>query len=352
MTDTPPVDVGRILRRGAWFLLATVLVIVLGTLALGRTQAGGEAIADLRERADPLGLVAAVGLISLAQPCVAMRWRALLPRDAARPGVVVLTGFLCAGLVFNYALPGPVGELVTAGLLRRRSDIAVADGLASLVVSRIVGLGSACVVAGIVWLVVPMDVPPEYDGIVGFAAVAMAAAGLVLGVVAIRPSGPRALVDRALSPLAARDDRLGRLSRRVRDGAARLLDAVVATARRGPRAWAAAIAWACAGHLVVATGLALASWSIGADPSWSGVVFTYAAATAGAIVLFLFPGSHLGWDLSFAALLAFTAGMSATDAAAVTVVARVQQSFILLLGLAATAYFVPTLAPARADSDA
>jgi hypothetical protein len=97
------------------------------------------------------------------------------------------------------------------------------------------------------------------------------------------------------------------------------------------------------GHLVVATGIAIAAWSMGIGPAWSGVVFTYAAATAGAVALFLFPGSHVAWDVSFAALLSFTGNVDLADAAAVTVVCRVQQSVIVLAGVVSMAYFARDL---------
>jgi hypothetical protein len=74
-------------------------------------------------------------------------------------------------------------------------------------------------------------------------------------------------------------------------------------------------------------------------------VFTYAAATAGAVLLFLFPGSSVGWDLSFGALLVVTTGLAAGDAAAVAVVARAQQSLVLLLGVAAMWFLARDVLP-------
>lgn len=310
-------------------------LLLLLVLAFGATSVGRDTLVDLWSRAEPLGLVGAIALISLSQPCVAMRWRSLLPRDARRPGPLFLTGVLCVGLVFNYALPGPVGELVSAVMVRRRSSIPAAEALAALAVSRMIGLGSACAVAGVLWLVAPVETPEGWEAVFTAAAWFLLAGAVGLGLVAALPQVPRAMFGALVRPLAARPGRIGALAGRADAAATQLLDAVTATLRRGPLAYVEATLWACGGHLAVATGLTLAAWSIGAEPLWSGVVFTYAAATAGALALFLFPGSHVGWDLSFAALLTLSAGMTATDATAITVVARVQQSVIVLLGLGA-----------------
>jgi ABC-type Co2+ transport system permease subunit len=68
-------------------------------------------------------------------------------------------------------------------------------------------------------------------------------------------------------------------------------------------------------------------------------------STAGAVVLFAFPGSQMGWDAMFASLLAAVAGVPAADAVAVALVVRVQQ-LLLQVGGALT-----LLASSRANRD-
>jgi uncharacterized membrane protein YbhN (UPF0104 family) len=82
-------------------------------------------------------------------------------------------------------------------------------------------------------------------------------------------------------------------------------------------------------------GIAMAAHSLGADPSPSGLLFTYATTTAAVIVMFALPGSQVGWDAIFLALLTTTAGLAMPDALAIAIVVRVQQLFIMAAGAVA-----------------
>jgi hypothetical protein len=62
------------------------------------------------------------------------------------------------------------------------------------------------------------------------------------------------------------------------------------------------------------------------------MIFTYAATTAGVILMFALPGSQVGWDALFLGLLITTAGLSMPDALLITVVVRVQQLSVMVAG--------------------
>lgn len=335
--DVGAVDFDATLKRGLFVAVGSV-VLVVGLIALaGVTTTGAEALGRIGGAADPAGLVAAVLLISTSQLAVAMRWRALMP-PAGRPGPLWTTGVLSVGLVFNYALPGPVGELLSAAMVDRRTGVGFAPAFASLAASRVVGLASACVLA-VVASPFLEDTGPA-SAIVLPASAALLVGGLGLGMLAVRP-------DFVLEVLARFAPSSGGLLARLHRAATDLATALLGVVGRGAGAWAQALGWALAGHAVVSLGITVAAWSIGAEPSFAGVLFTYGVATAGALLLFVFPGSHLGWDVTFAALLVATTGVRPEEAAVVTVIARLQQTALLGIGVALMVPFVRALARGR-----
>ena len=62
-------------------------------------------------------------------------------------------------------------------------------------------------------------------------------------------------------------------------------------------------------------------------------MFTYTASIAGSVAMFMFPGSSVGWDALFATTLSVTADLPITVATAVTVVIRLQQMIVALIGV-------------------
>jgi uncharacterized membrane protein len=72
---------------------------------------------------------------------------------------------------------------------------------------------------------------------------------------------------------------------------------------------------------------------MGVRVPWVGVVFTNAFVIVGALLLFLFPGSQVGWDVFYCTVFVGSTGASLADATAVTAMARVQQSAVVLLGI-------------------
>lgn len=334
--DLGGLDVSAAARRGAAVAVGSIAFVVALAAAVMASQSGAEAFARVRDAADPAGLVVAIALITLAQWTVAMRWRALLPPGHGL-GAVWMTGAISVGLVFNYALPGPVGELLAALLVSRRAKLGFAPSFAALAASRVLGVGSACLLAVAMAPWVATTGPAR--AVVVPASVVLLLGGGGLGALAVRP-------DLILAVLA-RFEPKGRLLGKVHRAATDLATALLGVVGRGWWAWARALGWAIAGHFAVSAGLAVAAWSIGATPSLPGVLFTYAVATAGALLLYVFPGSQVGWDVSFAALLVATTGVPAEEAAVVTVIGRVQQTVMLLIGVVITLPLVRELMAER-----
>jgi hypothetical protein len=301
------------IRRASWMLGATLLVGLLAALALWRMEAGREALRSLWERSDPAGVLLGVAVITLATPIAALRWRCLLPPAVKAPGSLWnLTLIQCVAVLFNYALPGPVGELAAAGLVSRRYPVSVAEALMAQLVVRLLGLGAAAVIAALIFLLAPLPLPE------GARQVAQAA-----------------LLARVAAPLETRPGLVGRLSGRLRGVADQLLDALATIGERGPGPLLRATLWTFVGHTVSPTGVFIAAWAMGMKASWAGVVFTNAFVIVGALALFLFPGSQLGWDAMYLTVFAGSTGVGVADATAITVLTRAQQSLLVLCGIGA-----------------
>ncbi len=334
-------------RKGLISVGLTLGALMLIALGVHSSGIGGASFDGLLHSARPGELVLALCLISLAFLSMALRWRALMPPQV-RPPVLGLTAIITAGLLLNYAIPGPAGEFAAAWFAHRRYGVPLAPSLASGVAARIVGLTTASLLATAVWAVTELPVPPGYEGLVGISAVSVGLGGLLLALLAARPALWKGLTAHVLRPLH-RFRRLSRFLPRLQAGTDALADALAETALRGPLAYARAASWALVGHSSVIVGILVGIHGLGASPDTLGVAFTYAITTSGAVLLFLLPGSQAGWDALFVSLLVWTAGLDWPVAISVGLLVRLQQLFFMVIGGIAVLWLVgPGRSPARA----
>jgi len=325
--------ISAVLLRAGLLLLATAAILALAALGLWHSDFGRQALADLLARSQPGGVLLGILVISLATPITAARWRCLLPEPVASRGSLwLLTQIQCVAVLFNYAVPGPVGELVAALLVKRRYGIGASEALAASMVARLVGLAVAAFMAAFIFLVAPLPIPDNWRQAALAAAVAMLLGAGALALAAARPRQLQTLMARSGGPVERRGGRLGQLTARGRGMADKLLLALAAISKRGPKPLLKATAWTTVGHVISPTGVAIAAWSMGMAPAWAGVVFTNVFVIVSALALYLFPGSQVGWDVMYCTVFTGSTGVSLADAAAVTVLARVQQSLLVLLG--------------------
>ena len=338
--DFKPPETGHIIRKGLLSAAVGVLLVALALVAVSRTEVGTDAVNDLMHRARLAPLLLALGFMSCAFFFMSLRWRALMPPGHSPPAAG-LTAIICSGLLLNYAVPGPFGEVGAAWFAHKRYGVPMAPALASGVTARIVGLITAAVLAAVVWAFSDLPVPEGYEQVVGIAAVLTGVGGLTLAWLAARPMWWKALTRRLLAPLHGKGA-LGRFTRKLESTVDQLADALAEVATRGWAAYTRAAGWALAGHLVVTVGIGIAAWSLGTTASPAGVVFTYATTTAGAVALFALPGSQVGWDAMFFTLLVATAGLSAPDAVAMALAVRLQQLIIMGVGAVALVWLMGT----------
>ncbi len=305
------------------------MVLALALAAVVTTVGGQrDAVAALFSRLSLPWLLAAALVMSTGVVCLALRWRALFP-PAVEAGVAPLTTILLVGTLLNYALPGPVGEFVGAAMAGRRFRFAAEAAFAAGVHARFIGLGLSGL-AAIALLgsgVVPL--PEGADTWIKIATVAIGGGAVVLAALSAFPARLAALSTATVGRV--------RLLHRLDASVHRFADALALLRGAGPGPYFRAAGWAIAGHGCVMAGVWIAGHGMGQAPLLPGLVFTYAASTAGAIVLFAFPGSQLGWDAMFASLLATTAGIDVATSIALALLVRMQQLALVSLGAVALA---------------
>jgi len=313
-----------------------LLVIILVTLGVGRTHISLDEVEAIISEARLGTLALSVTIMSAAFLFLGMRWATLFPPPHKPPGTG-LAAILCAGLLLNSALPGPVGEFGSAWFAHKRYRVPLGMSLAAGLGSRIIGMIMAALAALACWIWARPEVPADYETPIEAAAFIVGLMGLGLLAVLLRPGW----LSLGSELTIGRIERFQAVHRTVIEAA----DALESIRTAGWAAIVRCIGWSAVAHTCVLVGIAMAAISLGADPSMSGLLFTYATTTAAVIVMFALPGSQVGWDAIFLALLTATAGLSMPDALAVAIVVRVQQLSIMATGAAALTWLARTDTP-------
>jgi len=303
-----------------------LLVVVLVTISVGHAHIDLDKLIAIAERAQLLPLALSLVVMSIAFLFLGMRWASLFPAPHKPPGTG-LAVILCAGLLLNSALPGPVGEFGSAWFAHKRYKTPLGMSLAAGLGARIIGMIMAALAALACWIWARPPVPAAYATPIEATAIVVGLMGLGLVAVLIRPQ----IMAQVSKLTVAKIPRLQRLHTIVLEAA----DALQSIGAAGPGALIRCVFWSGLAHGFVLMGIGMAAHSLGADPSLSGLLFTYATTTAAVIVMFALPGSQVGWDAIFLALLTTTAGLAMPDALAVAIVVRVQQLFIMAAGAVA-----------------
>lgn len=298
--------------------------MVLLLVVVFQTDVGAEAVTSLWSRLSLVRILTAFSVMTAGFAFLALRWRSLLPGDNRNIGIGGLTSILLVGTLMNYALPGPVGELAAAAMASRRYGVTAEVALAAGLHARFVGLGVAGSVALLLLVVADMPVTPEYFPWIATATVVIACGVIVLTLLSSRPAMLASLSRVFVAPFS--------ILAPLHQSLLRFADALGLVGRVGLRRYALASLWAFCGHGCVIGGIMIAASGLGAEPAAAGLAFTYTVATAGAVVLYAFPGSQVGWDGMFCALLVTTTGVSMPDALAMTLVVRIQQLLVVCLG--------------------
>jgi hypothetical protein len=328
-------DLRFALPRGLGAALGWLAVFLLLSAVLLRETVDPRQLLAVWEHARLAPLIVGFTVLFGGVGFMALRWRALLP-EPGRIDVPGIFGIVASGQLFNMALPGPVGELVAAGLVQRRYGVDGPHALAASLHARFVGVATAAAVTLAVWLLAPLPIPASARPLVLSAVVMACTWGLGMGAVAAWP----ALL---VAPCHAVEARLGgrpvgwvlRAFLRAVAMGRRFGEALSILGRRLGRAHLVAVGWNLCGLASVTLGAWTVAWALGTAGSLPGFLFTHSALTVGAVLLIAFPGAQVGWDAAFASLLVTVVGLPVEQALAVTVLVRVQQLCTVVLGAVA-----------------
>jgi hypothetical protein len=310
-------------------LSLVLLVLVAATLV--RSLGDPAALLRLRSEAHPALL--AVALVPLFGGIVfmAFRWRELLPgRERIPPWGLV--GICAAGQLLNVALPGPVGELIAAAMVKRRYAIPGTVAFAAAIHSRFVGITTAALVSVVIWLLVPLPMNRDAHRLMMWAVAFVIAASAGLGLFAARPGLFTWMSEHTLGRVSRW--RLGFLARWCGRGHEVVVQFTRAMSDLGRSfGWPhlRAAGWAVVGLVSVTLGTVVAARALGHPADPTALLFAHASLTAGAIVLFALPVGQLGWDAGFATLLVAVVGLPLEHALAITILVRLAQ-FLIMLG--------------------
>jgi uncharacterized membrane protein YbhN (UPF0104 family) len=319
-----PSDLRRAARRGLLLAALWPLAVLLGLGVFAALSVDDALLAEVRAARPAEALAAAIAFV-LVFPAMGLRWRALIPgaREAG-VGALAISAVAASGQLVGIALPGPVGEVAAAALVRRRWGIAAPLALAASLHARVLGLLTGVVLAGALLAGAPGVAIPDGWGtpllLGGLVVSGMVAALTVLALfprVFLRLSAPAWLP----GPAA----RLWAMVGEFLAGAARL-------GRGVGRPHLEASLWSLLMHVCAGVGVWLLARALGGDPTLAGVLFTQGAISAGALVLFLLPGQALGWDAAYAAFLVAAAGLDPAVAVVTTALARLVQTGLMALG--------------------
>ena len=327
--DFKPPDTSRMLRMGIISGLFGLTVIVLVTVAVGRSAIDQAALAEIAGRANWMLMLLSMVVMSLAFVFLGHRWRVLFPGGQSPwIGLAAILCAGCSGTARSLALSESWAPFDSPNGTGWRSVYLWLPGWAPESSAWLPRAAAVC------FVVARPPVPEEYRTAIDMTAALVALLAVGLTVVICRPEwmvGISRLSVARFRPLSS-------LHRTVEEAT----DGLLGLRAQGPAAYLKCILWSILAHGTVYLGIAIAAWALGSSPSMSGLLFTYATTTAAVIVMFALPGSQVGWDAIFLTLLTTTAGLALPDALAVAIVVRVQQLAIMCIGAAALTWLART----------
>ena len=243
------------LRRRLLVMFGVAISVVALYLVL-RSIDVGEAV-DVLATAQPLPLLAVVGVVAVEVGLRAFRWSILLPRreDGSRVAWFRLVPPLLVGYLGNAVLPARLGEPMRAVIAARRERVGMPEALASVLLERVIDVATLAPMAFVAALLV--NAPSLATQVLGV----VAAGGLVIRAI---------LTTVGVMPLVRLMDRLGLASRPLVRGVIERFSASLG----GPSRRAAVLSGA---------GISVTAWFLDAASVWLvassiGVALDYPAA--------------------------------------------------------------------------
>lgn len=263
-----------------------------------------------------------LGWCAMCSALVALgfRWATLIRGIEAEP--LFFSACLCSALLLNYAIPGPFGELAAAWFVHKRYSITVVQALVTGTAARLIGLATAAL--GVLLLWGGVAVRPEIVVWLNIVVLGVGGGLFLLFFLMVLPASWRFWLERK-----GEESKLFSLLHQFADAFLMLRD---------PRTLVLSSMWSFVGHALAFCGVWLSVYAMYGAQSISGVGFSYVMGTCVGAVAFLFPGSQLTWDASLAMLLYSSTALNPSDAGVMTVVLRMEQLAMMMLGAVAVVW--------------
>ena len=314
MSDTP-VNIEIVqakVQRGIWKGLLSILFII-GLLWLVAEKVFQEDWTLSLDRIHwptlLLGWTFMVGTMGI----LGLRWRILLPTTTASRSFFAAT--LSSGLLVNYALPGPMGEIMGAWLLEKEDQTPLSIGITSSMLARLIGLLTAALGAIGLWSFVTVDIP-SVQWLLQLLIFGIAAGALLL-ILLMRGAKP-------FHQWSLQKD----TDHPIRQVSAAFLSLTQLSFLQISQAFF----YSALGHGTAFLGVWISLQALGTEPSATDIAFAYLVGTCCGTVAFLFPGSQFTWDAIFIGLLTSTAGYDIAAATGAVAILRIEQIAMMLFG--------------------
>lgn len=313
-------------KKGFIAIIISAALVVAVFIAL--EQSNDAQLYETLSQMDRVYLTLSFISMSLAFLGMGLRWRALMP---CSPPVLPLSGIVCAGLLLNYATPGPLGELAAAYFASKRYPLSLSQALASGIIARVVGLISAALIGACIWFLFPISVSPEL--LIPIQMISLFCLGIGAGLfLLLFFSSFWTSLTRRISQSMKHNTGWKQKIQKALEAVLRLCQDASTLSTTPDSSYMGAIFWSLFSHCSVILGIVFLIMSMQAKVYLIGIIFTYAVTTAGAVLLFALPGSYIGWDALFLGLLLSTAQLTQTESFAIVGIVRLQQLSYMLLG--------------------
>ena len=317
MADFSPESLPNAIRKGIRWGLASIVLFFVVLVGFQLTKMhSGVSWSNIHWGGLFLGWAAMCSaLIALGY-----RWAALLPDLKERQAEpAFFSACLCSALLLNYAIPGPFGELAAAWFIHKRYDITVIQALVTGTAARLIGLATAALGVVILWSGVSVR-----NEVLLWIQIVVYGVGAGLGILLFLMYLPKNWRD----TLEKKSE-----SSRVFSMLHQFAQAFLELRKYSILFWS--VFWSVIGHVLAFVGVWISVWAVFGTQDPVGVGFSYLMGTCIGAVAFLFPGSQLTWDASLAVLLYSTTGLDPSDAAVMTVILRMEQLAMMMLGAVA-----------------
>ena len=317
MGEFSPETLPKAIQKGIWWAMASFAVLLVCILGVQLSSLHSTVVlGDIR-----WGYLF-IGWCTMCSALVALgfRWAVLIPDIDAEP--LFFSACLCSALLLNYAIPGPFGELAAAWFIHKRYSISVVKALVAGTAARLIGLASAALGVLVLWGGVELRaeladwIKPVVYGVGG-------GLGLLMFLMVLPSSWREKLKQRG------EDSKVFSLLYQFADAFVML---------RVPKALFWSGMWSFIGHILAFGGVWISIYAVYGPQQVTGVGFSYFMGTCIGAVAFLFPGSQLSWDASLAMLLYASTALEPSDATVMTVVLRMEQLAMMMLGAIAVVW--------------